>query len=194
MKEPKRRRGKEEWVSYLIEPIDVLNNGYQKSLSVLGSSTACIVTITGNSLRALNLGDSGFRIVRDEKIIYGSKEQQHTFNLPYQLGPESTDIPADGDVYTFKLNDGDIIIIGTDGLFDNLYDEDLLSLLSEKNSAQDLAKRISREAYSISKSQTVATPFSDSAVKAGFICPPGGKEDDITVIVAQYNEIHSAEL
>ena len=32
-----------------------------------------------------NLGDSGFRVIRDGSIIHRSEEQQHYFNTPFQL-------------------------------------------------------------------------------------------------------------
>jgi len=42
-----------------------------------------------NIIHSLNLGDSGYVIVRptneEVKIIYRSEEQQHSFNFPYQV-------------------------------------------------------------------------------------------------------------
>lgn len=180
--------------SLLTDPLSILNYGYKKSLSIMGSSTACILSIKGSSLDALNVGDSGFRIVRDNRVVYGSKEQQHSFNLPYQLGPSSNDKPEHGDAYKYTLKEGDIVIVGTDGLFDNLYDETIISLLNKKSTAQEMAQALSREAYMISKSHSANTPFSRCAQKAGFYFQ-GGKEDDISVIVAQYHDpSHLAKL
>jgi len=167
------------------DPLSILNYGYKKSLAIMGSSTACILTITGTALDALNVGDSGFRIVRENRVVYGSKEQQHSFNLPYQLGPTSNDKPENGDSYKYTLRDGDIVVVGTDGLFDNLYDETIVSLVQQKSNAQEIAQALSREAYNISKSHSANTPFSRGAKQAGYYFQ-GGKEDDISVIVAQY--------
>src|SRR4051812_36188825 len=53
----------------------------------IGSSTACILSlckVTG-TLRASNLGDSAFLLIRDNKCIYESPSQQHFWNCPYQL-------------------------------------------------------------------------------------------------------------
>ena len=36
-------------------------------------------------LHAANLGDSGFLVVRDNKVLMHSPQQQHSFNFPYQL-------------------------------------------------------------------------------------------------------------
>jgi protein phosphatase PTC7 len=179
------RQGVED--ALLTDPLTILNYGYKRSLNIMGSSTACILTIKGSAFDALNVGDSGFRIVRDNHVVYGSKEQQHSFNLPYQLGPSSNDQPEHGDSYKYTLKDGDIVIVGTDGLFDNLYDDAIISLLNKKSNAQEMAQALSREAYSISKSHSANTPFSRCAQQAGYYFQ-GGKEDDITVIVAQYKD------
>lgn len=57
------------------------------SLSLLGSSTACIVVLDRRShrLHTCNLGDSGFLVVRGGEVVHRSDEQQHYFNTPFQL-------------------------------------------------------------------------------------------------------------
>ena len=51
-----------------------------------GSSTACIVCLNGAKVHAANIGDSGFMIVRDGKLVFESPAQQHSFNFPFQIG------------------------------------------------------------------------------------------------------------
>ena len=65
-------------------------------------------------------------IIRRNEFIFRTEEQQHSFNYPYQLGTGSTDSPTDAQVFTVKVESGDIIVMGTDGIFDNLFDEDIL--------------------------------------------------------------------
>lgn len=36
-------------------------------------------------MRAANIGDSGFMVVRGGRVVHRSHEQQHYFNTPYQL-------------------------------------------------------------------------------------------------------------
>lgn len=55
--------------------------------------------ISDNSLRAINVGDSGFLLCRQStrennewKVIYESPHQTHYFNCPYQLGHENGDL------------------------------------------------------------------------------------------------------
>lgn len=58
----------------------------------IGASTVCVVGLdrTGR-LFGINLGDSGVRLIRGQKLIFRTKEQQHFFNCPYQLGTDSED-------------------------------------------------------------------------------------------------------
>ena len=51
----------------------------------VGSSTACVLVVHQERLYSANLGDSGFMIVRDGKVLTKSKEQVHYFNAPFQL-------------------------------------------------------------------------------------------------------------
>lgn len=58
----------------------------------VGASTACVVGMDEfGRVFGINLGDSGVRIVRNEKMLFRTKEQQHFFNCPYQLGTDSED-------------------------------------------------------------------------------------------------------
>ena len=50
-------------------------------------------------LHAINLGDSGFMVVRDGCTVFRSPAQQHSFNFTYQLENGSVgDLPSSGEV------------------------------------------------------------------------------------------------
>lgn len=49
----------------------------------IGSSTACVVVVHKRVLYAANLGDSGYLVYRNGKIIHKSKEQIHAFNVSF---------------------------------------------------------------------------------------------------------------
>lgn len=50
-------------------------------------------------LHAINLGDSGFIVVRDGCTIFRSPVQQHGFNFTYQLeSGNGGDLPSSGEV------------------------------------------------------------------------------------------------
>ena len=65
-------------------------------------------------------------------------EQQHYFNCPYQLAiyPKNLnkevqqDKPESAYVSSFQLDEGDLICLATDGLWDNLNDRSLLQLVN----------------------------------------------------------------
>ncbi|XP_022875400.1 probable protein phosphatase 2C 55 isoform X4 [Olea europaea var. sylvestris] len=81
-----------------IDPARVLEKAYIRTKS-RGSSTACIIALTEQGLHAINLGDSGFMVVRDGCTVFRSPVQQHDFNYPYQLESDNGgDLPSSGQI------------------------------------------------------------------------------------------------
>ncbi|KAI7848188.1 phosphatase 2C-like domain-containing protein [Circinella umbellata] len=115
-----------------LDPVMVLENAYHltsldaQNENFVGSTTACIVMLCQDELRVANLGDCGVSIIRRDDYVFRSEEQQHSFNFPYQLGTASFDYPSDAQQFSIKIEEGDIIILATDGLFDNLFDDEIL--------------------------------------------------------------------
>mmetsp|Transcript_3218 Transcript_3218/g.4904 ORF Transcript_3218/g.4904 Transcript_3218/m.4904 type:complete len:222 (+) Transcript_3218:617-1282(+) len=72
----------------VIFPTYVLQKAYTK-ISAVGSATALIAILNKNELSVANIGDSGFLVIRfkngEPYCPHKSKEQQHAFNIPYQL-------------------------------------------------------------------------------------------------------------
>ncbi|KAJ2488385.1 hypothetical protein IWW37_004848 [Coemansia sp. RSA 2050] len=123
---------------YDAAPVDILRRAYEftlgemEALAMRGSSTACVVILRGDELRVANLGDCGLTVVRQGDMVYRTEEQQHSFNYPYQLGTEAhSDRPSDAQVFRLKIQKGDVIIVGSDGVFDNLFDEDILEEVNQ---------------------------------------------------------------
>ena len=90
-----------------------------------------------------------------------------------------------------EIEDKDIIVLGSDGLFDNLYDIKIIELmrpfLRDRDDIIDptlVAEIIAKEAEKFSYNQGYISPFAKSA-RDHFFDYAGGKPDDITVIVAQ---------
>ncbi|XP_069135215.1 protein phosphatase PTC7 homolog isoform X3 [Argopecten irradians] len=170
----------------------------QQKLPLIGSSTACIVSLhrEDHTVYTANLGDSGFLIIRDSEVIHRSVEQQHYFNTPFQLavvphsqeGQVLSDSPAMADSTSFKVEEGDILLLGTDGLFDNMCEDMIVDHISKlkdhRADIQKTANNMAEEALSLSLDQDYLSPFSLSAIDAG-INLKGGKPDDITVILAR---------
>lgn len=74
--------------SITLHPIYILAQSYHKVENV-GSSTAMIAIRNQKEINIANLGDSGFVLIRfrnnEAYTAVRSKEQQHSFNIPYQL-------------------------------------------------------------------------------------------------------------
>lgn len=130
-------------------------------------STACAVSLKGDKVYSANVGDSGFLIIRPpEELVFRSEEQQHMFNQPYQLGYQSSDTPDCADCQTIQVREGDVILLCTDGLLDNLDDEVIVSLVKKEYEASGpninikrLAQTICKNAYQISQDPKAMTPF-----------------------------------
>lgn len=174
-----------------------------KKFIELGSST--LVTLSLNlktlHLNSYVLGDSGFMIVRNRKIFYRSLDLLHGFNWPYQLAfrDEHSDSPLSGFVKSFQLMPNDVILIGSDGLFDNLYDEAILYYINEETShlsrniqkgyteaARRIAKRLTIDAKRLGEDTgNIVSPFSEEVNRRKFLnfTLYAGKNDDTTVVV-----------
>ncbi|MED6224774.1 hypothetical protein PIB30_087404 [Stylosanthes scabra] len=170
----------------------VLNEAYLQT-KANGSSTASIVTVDKEHVfHAINVGDSGFMIFRNNKLLYRSTIQQHRFNRPYQLGNDKrSDTPKIAQEYRLKVLGGDILILGSDGLWDNVFVSEIEKTLMLRNvegkgDVQDLASFIAQLAFSFSMDKNTLCPYAEAAKHAG-IERVGGKVDDITVLVARVN-------
>ncbi|XP_072325228.1 protein phosphatase PTC7 homolog isoform X2 [Scyliorhinus torazame] len=187
-------------------PVGILTASYNEMLQnkapLLGSSTACLVILDRQKrcLYTANLGDSGFLIVRDGKIIHRSDEQQHYFNTPFQLAiapPEArdsilNDSPETAEGSTFNVEVGDIILTATDGLFDNMPDYMILQQLrqlkdSSYQSLKNTVKSIAKQAQQLAYDPNYMSPFAQHACENG-LNVQGGKPDDITVLLSVVTE------
>ncbi|KAL5704808.1 protein-serine/threonine phosphatase [Ranunculus cassubicifolius] len=171
----------------LIDPARVLEKAHSTT-KARGSSTACIIALTEQGIHAINLGDSGFIIVRDGCTVFRSPVQQHSFNFTFQLeSGNDGDLPSSGEVFNVPVVAGDVIIAGTDGLFDNLYNNEVTAVVVHAVRAglapQVTAQKIAALARQRALDSDRQTPFSTAAQDAGFRYY-GGKLDDITVVVS----------
>nr|CAD7404879.1 unnamed protein product [Timema cristinae] len=185
------------------EPAGLLARSYYELLEskqpILGSSTACVMVLNAETRTAYaaNIGDSGFVLVRKGEVVHRSEEQQHYFNTPFQLslpppghsGLVLSDRPESADTSNFTVEDGDVILLATDGVFDNVPDHLLLSELCKVEGERDpvklqgVANAIALMARSLAFDSTFMSPFAKNARENG-INTLGGKPDDITVLLA----------
>ncbi|XP_062212790.1 probable protein phosphatase 2C 55 [Phragmites australis] len=178
-----------------IDPSRVLEKAYM-STKARGSSTACIITLKEQGIHAVNLGDSGFVVVRDGRTVLRSPTQQHDFNFTYQLeSGGGSDLPSSAQVFHFAVAPGDVIVAGTDGLFDNLYNNEISGVVVEALrvglSPQAAAQKIAALARQRAMDKNRQSPFAAAAQEAGYRYY-GGKLDDITVVVSYVKSASAA--
>jgi len=184
-------------------PVNLLAYSYcelmEQKKPILGSSTACVLILNRetSTVHTANIGDSGFVVVREGQVVHKSEEQQHYFNTPFQLslpppghGPNVlSDSPESADTMSFPVRDGDVILIATDGVFDNVPEDLMLQVLSEVEGERDpvklqmTANSLALMARTLSLNSEFLSPFALSA-RRNNIQARGGKPDDITVVLA----------
>ena len=206
-------------------PKEILTEAYdhvlKEPLVVAGSATACIITLDSirGTLRSANLGDSGFVILRQGSgkhgVLHASQPQQFGFNTPLQLAKLPPELvqegsisnkPRDADTWECSLRHGDLIIVGTDGLFDNVDAKielpQFAKFIKEKHHASYQSRHAGKQTDSLAEdrefvdalatnlveyakicqnSTTKQSPFEREAARYG-IHYPGGKVDDIAVV------------
>jgi len=172
-----------------------------------GASTALIAQLDPTSavLHWANLGDSSMMHIKAgaEKVGMQTKPQTHFFNCPYQLtkfpaGYSAHEFVADtpqmADAGSLTLQDGDLVLLFTDGIGDNLWTEEirtLVRLVTKSKPAWDdhdlvhsLAHTMCGAARRASFQPNRSTPFEAEAIKHGITDLKGGKVDDITLVVS----------
>lgn len=180
--------------------IDSFNQMRTSSSSVLGSSTACLVALKRSdcTLHTANIGDSGFLVLRGGKVIHRSDEQHHGFNTPFQLAMppneqehnSHSDEPEQAISTHMPLQEGDLVLLATDGLFDNMPESMLVRHLgtvhgeTRKEELQLAANKLVTLASDLSLDPNFQSPFALKARANNINYGDGGKPDDITLILA----------
>lgn len=180
-----------------LSPQAILESAFYRT-NVQGSSTACVLVVNGTTLSASNLGDSGFVLVRDGVASFQCPQQQHNFNFPFQLGSADSmsDQPQAAMRFDLQLQPGDVIVTGSDGLWDNVFAEEAATIASKcrdkGETATTAAQVLCRYARMRASDAKYHSPFSYAAIQAGYVYL-GGKMDDITVVVS-YVTLPAAKL
>lgn len=178
------------------KPESLLDYAFRASAEAprpVGSSTACVLVVHQEKLYSANLGDSGFMVVRNGKIVSKSREQVHYFNAPFQLT-----LPPEGyqgfigdkadmaDKDEMAVKKGDIILLATDGVWDNLSEQQVLDQLKAldagKSNVQEVCNALALTARRLAFDSKHNSPFAMKAREHGFLAP-GGKPDDITLVL-----------
>jgi len=117
--------------------------------------------------------------------------QESAYNTPFQFSNiegSATHTPEHADHGTHQLMDGDIIIIATDGLYDNVATDEIISIVSKgcPDADQAAVNLVSRARWHMGD-KTQETPWSRRASQHKGKDVIGGKRDDIACIVGHVN-------
>jgi len=173
------------------QPVQVLETAFARVRDVIGSSTAVLGILRGSQLRIATLGDSGLMVVRGGTRLFRSKDQQHSFNFPFQMGSGCQTGPKDCRREVVQLHEGDVVLAASDGLFDNLFEEEILKIVDEVRGRrlasdfepEEVCTRLVRAAAEVAQDQRAHSPFEAHATEEGMFFQ-GGKMDDISVVVS----------
>jgi protein phosphatase PTC7 len=141
-----------EWTHGRLTPRMLMEIGYQNIIDdptvPAGGSTACVgIARADGALQIANLGDSGFLQLRLGAVHHYSNPQTHAFNTPYQLsiippkiiaqsaifgGMPLADLPEKAEISHGQLRHGDVLILATDGVWDNLNAQEVLNIVSSQ--------------------------------------------------------------
>lgn len=169
---------------------------------IIGASTICVNSFNKNNgkLNILNLGDCSIMILRKKRknyvLKFKSKIQQRGFNSPLNLSNISRNDIINSDLknslnYKIQLEIGDILIVGSDGLWDNLHDNEIINIVNQfnivkendiKNISKYLLKKILYLFKNIHKPMRHG-PFTKNAQKNNVSYKLHSKIDDISIIV-----------
>eukprot|EP00667_Euglena_gracilis_P014280 EG_transcript_14791 len=137
-------------------------------------------------LHTATMGDCSLLVVRQGTVVHRTQEMVFGFDTPYllttdPLAPAEVQ-PAASKVYHFQTQPNDIVVVASDGLFDNMQDTKIVEVLTQCK-GQSPAQALKEKALAVSQSPEGVTPFAVAAYIAGFKGAQGGHPDDITVIV-----------
>ncbi|KAK8340805.1 hypothetical protein V6Z11_A08G124200 [Gossypium hirsutum] len=158
-----------------VDPMKVLDEAFSKTkaqrraMCFVVFALILLHTYMNHMLHAVNVGDSRFMVIRRGEIIYKSLIQ-----LQFS-------------VIKVRVEVGYMIIAGTNGLFDNLFELQILATTSKRIKqnldAEEMAWEMAQLAYHTSRDKSAVTPFMKASKRVGRF-RDGGKGDDITVIVS----------
>ncbi|KAL4784674.1 phosphatase 2C-like domain-containing protein [Aspergillus varians] len=118
-----------------------------KSISAGGSTASVGVGLEDGRVELANLGDSGSVLLRQAAVHHYSIPQTHGFNTPYQLsiipprmrqqasvfgGAFLEDYPRDAVTTILHMQHGDVLLLATDGVFDNINNQDILKIATSR--------------------------------------------------------------
>jgi protein phosphatase PTC7 len=182
--------------AFLQSPKEILIRAASSILTeIQGSTTASIVSLNGTTIEVYIVGDSGVAVFRDGKLIARANETSFRFNFPYQIGSIGIEQASEGALTSIEVLPGDLVVLASDGLWDNIFEQEIGEILFElQQTIQDkkefvatAAEKLAIKANKNGADLEYHSPFEAHARAKGYDFS-GGKLDDVTVIVAIVEE------
>lgn len=129
--------------------------------------------------------------------MFKSPAQQYQFNFPYQIGYDTSmnNTPDQAEDFCVEVHPGDIIVAGTDGLWDNLFVDECARLVcgcrNDGLTPTECSQRLAKFAQLRAFDRTSITPFLLGARESGYSYNGGGKPDDVTVVVSYVTQTNA---
>ena len=150
-----------------------------------GSATACVVALdpATSTLHGAVVGDAGAMVVRGGEAVFRSAGKSHGFDFPHQLAaaPDhapQTDTVEDAVRFSVPVAPGDVVIVASDGFFDNVWPAEAAALCpptaSSTVAAADLASALVSLAAANAADEDYPSPYAADAAAAGVVL--GGVE------------------
>ncbi|RAH82533.1 protein phosphatase 2C [Aspergillus japonicus CBS 114.51] len=208
-----------------LDPIGYLQRAYEETIQAtsspgqwLGTTTSvtallhCTRDHAGNTnplLYVTCLGDCKIYVIRprERTILFRTQEQWHWFDCPMQLGTNSVDTPKkDAVLSKIDVQEGDIVLAVSDGVVDNLWEHEILTVVLESldkwhqgrydnkeiewappevlahEQMVYVARELLRATLEIAQDPFAESPYMEKAIDEG-LAIQGGKMDDISVVV-----------
>lgn len=161
--------------------------------------------LSGESLKYISIGDSKLYVVRNGEMIMTNEEQMADYLCPMQIGTQTLNVlPSEiALVDEVDLKPGDIIVMCSDGISDNLYDWEILQALDEylnfkKDNLRAVANKIVAQCKNVAYDDNAYTPYNEKVAKLpsqryGRNISLGGKMDDMSLCIARVAQNKNAK-
>lgn len=156
-----------------------------------GSSTLVLGMLSGDMLKMISIGDSKIYIIRDGEIVKTNEEQMVSDLCPKQIGTQTLNVLPSQMCWVddMELQEGDLIVMCSDGISDNLYEWEILEMLNKnmkKDNMRKVANRILAKAKQVAFDDHAYTPYNEKVNKINPDgCSIGGKLDDMSLAIAK---------
>ncbi|KAL4890548.1 hypothetical protein BDV59DRAFT_194889 [Aspergillus ambiguus] len=209
-----------------LDPVEYLQRAYEETTRATTSPSEWYGTTTSVTallhytrdaaaggaprprLYVTNLGDCKVLVVRprEETVLFRTHEQWHWFDCPMQLGTNSVDTPRkDAVLSCIDLEEGDVVLAVSDGVLDNLWEHEVLTITLESLQKWDqgrydrrelewappaalaeermvfVARELLKAALNVAQDPFAESPYMEKAIEEG-LAIEGGKMDDISVV------------